>query len=422
VYKVERIKIHGFWGRTTASSQFNDEVNVIIGRNGTGKTTFMNILHSILTVDLNGLYENDFDEVEIKLRKGGSKKSIRVKKIYSESDPYPVVEFKISTKKTTIRSFPPSDRQVGLARKRRYLQESMEIRRILDDLIPVSSLSVYRLRNDDEYEVRDRNGARVISPVDYRLDQALSGLANYFYKLSRMANEISNDLQTDVLASILFNKDDKDIMHLPESFDKGVELRNLISSYKQLNSYNSDIDKKIKFHVNSVEKSIDQVERFRNDKVEQNEELNLKPIEAYYQTKKVIDLSLDAKNKTKEIYSSIDTFIEILEGFITDKKFSFEGPRLIIKNEHGIINHSRLSSGEKQLIILLVEALLQNKTHHLFLADEPELSLHISWQRMIIPSIQRINPNAQVIVATHSPEVASKYRGYILNMEDIIHG
>ena len=55
------------------------------------------------------------------------------------------------------------------------------------------------------------------------------------------------------------------------------------------------------------------------------------------------------------------------------------------------------------------------------MADEPELSLHIAWQRQIIPAIRKINPNSQIIVATHSPEVASRYKESIFDMEKLIN-
>lgn len=45
------------------------------------------------------------------------------------------------------------------------------------------------------------------------------------------------------------------------------------------------------------------------------------------------------------------------------------------------ISLTALSSGEKQLFILLTEALLQRECNYLFIADEPELSLHVKWQR-----------------------------------------
>lgn len=82
----------------------------------------------------------------------------------------------------------------------------------------------------------------------------------------------------------------------------------------------------------------------------------------------------------------------------------------------------KLSSGEKQVLILLTESLLQGGDSKIFIADEPELSLHIDWQSMILPSIKKLNSQAQIIVATHSPEVAGEYPGNILDMEDICNG
>ena len=85
------------------------------------------------------------------------------------------------------------------------------------------------------------------------------------------------------------------------------------------------------------------------------------------------------------------------------------------------IDITSLSSGEKQLFILLAESLLQNKSSQLFITDEPELSLHISLQRIIIEKILEINPNAQIIVATHSPEIAGKFPNNIINMSKITY-
>ncbi|HGO4974136.1 TPA: AAA family ATPase, partial [Klebsiella pneumoniae] len=81
----------------------------------------------------------------------------------------------------------------------------------------------------------------------------------------------------------------------------------------------------------------------------------------------------------------------------------------------------KLSSGEKQILILLTESLLQDGESKLFIADEPELSLHIDWQSKILPSIRMLNRSAQIIVATHSPEVAGEYPENILDMEDICY-
>nr|WP_290806129.1 AAA family ATPase [Herbiconiux sp.] len=62
-----------------------------------------------------------------------------------------------------------------------------------------------------------------------------------------------------------------------------------------------------------------------------------------------------------------------------------------------------LSSGEKQLLQLLLEVLAAEDTT--VMIDEPELSMHVDWQQRLVQSMRRINPNCQLILATHSPEV-----------------
>ncbi|WP_260429078.1 AAA family ATPase [Cronobacter sakazakii] len=86
MFRLDSVKIEGFWGRLSASCTFNGDVNIIIGRNGTGKTTFMNILHSVLAVELESINEINFDKVTVKIRDGSKTKTIKVeKKIRSNS-------------------------------------------------------------------------------------------------------------------------------------------------------------------------------------------------------------------------------------------------------------------------------------------------------------------------------------------------
>ena len=79
----------------------------------------------------------------------------------------------------------------------------------------------------------------------------------------------------------------------------------------------------------------------------------------------------------------------------------------------------RLSSGEKQLLIVLGEALLQKKKPWVYIADEPELSLHIRWQESLVGNLRSINPNSQIIFATHSPDVVSTFDEKVFDMESM---
>lgn len=73
-----------------------------------------------------------------------------------------------------------------------------------------------------------------------------------------------------------------------------------------------------------------------------------------------------------------------------------------------------LSSGERHIATMLFAASRSNLTPGALLLDEPELSLHIDWQRHILKELRIQSPSRQVIACTHSPEVGADHRGNIL--------
>lgn len=141
----------------------------------------------------------------------------------------------------------------------------------------------------------------------------------------------------------------------------------------------------------------------------------------------MLPLSAEFQKDKKNINEPITTYTDILTQFIKDKNIEFnENGEMVVFLKETDFNDSKrqivinsLSSGEKQLLILLTETLLQQKKPFIFIADEPELSLHIEWQRNLISSIRALNPNAQIILATHAPEIAAKHQTKLINMESI---
>ena len=65
----------------------------------------------------------------------------------------------------------------------------------------------------------------------------------------------------------------------------------------------------------------------------------------------------------------------------------------------------QLSSGEKQMLIILLTVLVEDQQPYVLFMDEPEVSLHIEWQKRLIDLIVELNPNVQIILTTHSPAV-----------------
>lgn len=65
----------------------------------------------------------------------------------------------------------------------------------------------------------------------------------------------------------------------------------------------------------------------------------------------------------------------------------------------------QLSSGEKQMLVILLTVLIEDRQPYVLFMDEPEVSLHVDWQQRLIDLILELNPNVQIILTTHSPAV-----------------
>lgn len=88
---------------------------------------------------------------------------------------------------------------------------------------------------------------------------------------------------------------------------------------------------------------------------------------------------------------------------------------------HTVIPLERLSSGEKQLLLILTTVFLQDEQPSVLLLDEPEVSLHITWQEKLIHVLRELNPNCQLILTTHSPSIfASGWEDKLVFISDLI--
>ena len=95
---------------------------------------------------------------------------------------------------------------------------------------------------------------------------------------------------------------------------------------------------------------------------------------------------------------------------IVDELFSETGKRINRQsNELSFIQYDeplspyKLSSGEKQILLILLTVLTEDQQPYVLFMDEPEASLHFEWQKRLIAMVHELNPNAQIILTTHSP-------------------
>lgn len=95
---------------------------------------------------------------------------------------------------------------------------------------------------------------------------------------------------------------------------------------------------------------------------------------------------------------------------LMDDLFSETGKRILRKSNEILFEQDgdtltpyQLSSGEKQMLVILLTVLVQDFEHCTLFMDEPEISLHVEWQQRLIELIRELNPHTQIIMTTHSP-------------------
>lgn len=113
----------------------------------------------------------------------------------------------------------------------------------------------------------------------------------------------------------------------------------------------------------------------------------------------------EAREKATAAANAKTRFLDIV-----DELFAETGKRIDrTSNELSFLQYDEklspylLSSGEKQILLILLTVLTEDHQHYVLFMDEPEASLHFEWQKNLISLVRELNPNAQVILTTHSP-------------------
>jgi len=120
----------------------------------------------------------------------------------------------------------------------------------------------------------------------------------------------------------------------------------------------------------------------------------------------------------------IDKFFEMINMLFssTGKTIDIDDKnRVIFRKGAQIIPLERLSAGEKQILLLLFTLFLMEDKPNVLLLDEPEISLHIEWQDRLIGLMHDLNPNCQIIMTTHSPNIfADGWEDKLVFISDLV--
>lgn len=142
------------------------------------------------------------------------------------------------------------------------------------------------------------------------------------------------------------------------------------------------------------------------------------PSMMYYRMS-MIDASAE---KQAEMKARIEDFRSVINGLFqeTEKHIEIEGNKFNIVSKGQILPIDALSSGEKQILLIMLRVFLLEGEESYVLLDEPENSLDISWQYKLIDTLTKLNPNAQFFITTHSPSIfGAGWGDKIIYMEDV---
>lgn len=142
------------------------------------------------------------------------------------------------------------------------------------------------------------------------------------------------------------------------------------------------------------------------------------PSMMYYRMS-MIDASAE---KQTEMKVRIEDFRSVINGLFqeTEKHIVIEGNKFNIVSKGQILPIDALSSGEKQILLIMLRVFLLEGKESYVLLDEPENSLDISWQYKLIDTLTKLNPNAQFFITTHSPSIfGAGWGDKIIYMEDV---
>lgn len=133
----------------------------------------------------------------------------------------------------------------------------------------------------------------------------------------------------------------------------------------------------------------------------------------------------DAQQRAQEMVKEKARFQDLVDDLFapTGKTIKRDENEIRFLQYDEVIEPYQLSSGEKQMLIILLTVLVQNREHYVLFMDEPEVSLHFEWQQRLIALVRDLNPNAQVILTTHSPAVVMNgWQDCVTDVEDIVVG
>ncbi|MCM1059627.1 MAG: AAA family ATPase [Eubacterium sp.] len=446
--KLIGLTVNGLYGCYNYNVNFNTDVTFIYGLNGCGKTTILNITEAIITGQLFKLFNYKFNNIELKYAKSSNLNEIKSIVIESKDN---IIKILYSEKSYTLKKIETDDNMRTIKNIReinhRYFISYEFLKEIRDTFNYVYLPLNRSYTSKDEFEdlfQYSRIHRRFLPDEDIYIDgnskdETMFKIEAMVYQNHSKANAIINRYNDSFRDSMLKPQIEinntyniNDILDQIYSYDV-PSLKATQNSYIRILKEFNLLDEKEEEDYNSFFKNF--IKDFSSHMKKKKEMTQIgTPIELVFKfqeisrIKKTIDIANKIEQQKASVTKPMETFINTMNSFIQNNE---DGKEICISNDGQVYfktKHSQkrisihnLSSGEKQLITFFANLIfmVKNKSSGIFVVDEPELSLHLSWQRIFIDKVLEINNDIQLIFATHAPEIIGKRRNKMFKLEKL---
>jgi ABC-type cobalamin/Fe3+-siderophores transport system ATPase subunit len=423
---LKKIKISGFKSENKIIDlDFSKEqTTIIFGINGSGKTTFLKILYAVLSKNDDILESEKVNSIELTYLINGKIKIINIEKNskYKAEDFFEFIQKgKEIPRKYIWKNMDNSElsmtKSLSLG-----IERGITNRNNLKPQDILMALNHSRFRQNLFSKIEKMEFAREITRILSRRNKSINELYNEIDFLSNHVN--LQNIELNNIENILLDK---------YKFAKNIASERIQNALFETISFifekdsNGDLNKKPNIDDVFTKKLLDSKNRiiealdnnFEKNKFKEKIIEILKSVKTYSDINEKIDNKIlynlinnmiNELEYEKQLLSSISLFIEHFNNFLNeDKKLILEQNQIYIEiNGNNHYGMEVLSSGEKHIFTFLSLIIIEGNLRNFLFIDEPEISLNITWQRKIIDLLEKLAPNTQIIVASHSPMIANK--------------